>query len=59
MGPRARLIWSAVLIVGSAVYALLIALDRSLAADIMLGYIGIVLTLLVLINMWKKGPHGR
>ena len=54
MRPRTRLLWCAVLIVGSAGYAVLIAKDRGLAQTIMLGYIGLVLTIFAVNHLWRK-----
>jgi len=54
MTPNTRLAWCGILIFGSAIYAVLIAYNPRLAADVMLGYIGIVLTILTVINVWKR-----
>lgn len=56
MKPKVRLFWCGVLILGSAVYALLINWSPRVAAAIMLGYIGVVLTVLALVEFWKA-PH--
>lgn len=54
MLPNTRLILCIVVIVGSALYALLVSQDPEVASALMLGYVGIMLTILVAINVWKK-----
>lgn len=51
---NSRLLLCAFLIVGSALYGVLIAEDPRVAADIMLGYIAVVLTVFVMTELWKK-----
>ena len=59
MGPNARLRWSIFMIVFSAIYALLIAKDRDLAEAAAVGYIALLLTVFVIVNIWKKHHHDR
>lgn len=54
MTRRTRLSWILILIIGSAVYGLLVARDPETARTIMLGYIGLVLTIFVSNELWKK-----
>lgn len=51
-----RLFLCAFLIVGSALYGVLIAENPRIAADVMLGYIALVLTVLAVTEIWKKPP---
>lgn len=54
MSPRTRLIWTVGIIVGSSIYALLIALNPRVASALMLGYIGLLLTVFLVVEFWKK-----
>lgn len=54
MGPNTRLRLSVVMIVLSAIYAGLIVQDRDLAGIVAIGYIALLLTLIVLTNLWKR-----
>jgi len=54
MNPRLRLWLCAGVILLSAGYGLLVTKDRRLAEAIALGYIAVVLTVFVVINVWKK-----
>lgn len=58
MKPSTRLFWVAVIIVGSAMYAVFVSWDRQATIVVTLGYIAIVLTLFVINEVWKK-PHDR
>lgn len=49
-----RLSLIGLLIIGSAIYAALIAKDPEIARSIMVGYIGVVLTIFVANELWKK-----
>lgn len=42
----------------SVVYALLVGWNLELARVIAVGYIALMLTVLVIVNIWKKPPHG-
>ena len=53
MKPNARLGWVAVILVGSAVYAILITKDPDIASAIMLGYVGVLLTIFIVNEIWK------
>ena len=44
----------AVMILISASYAVLVAKDLELAKAVALGYIALMLTLIVIVNVWKK-----
>lgn len=54
MRPNARLLWVAVLILGSASYGVLVKKDPDFAQAVMLGYIGLVLSIFVLVQVWRK-----
>lgn len=54
MRPKTRLLLCAIVIVGSAGYALLITKNSELARTIMLGYIGLVLSVFVVNQVWRK-----
>lgn len=54
MARKTRLSLIGLLIVVSAVYAALVSKDPDLARTIMVGYIGMVLTIFVVNEMWKK-----
>lgn len=54
MGNKARLIVCALMIVCSALYALLISLDRNLAEAVALGYIALLLTAFTLVHVWRQ-----
>ena len=45
------------MIVFSAIYAVLIAEDRDLAEALAVGYIALLLTIFVTVNVWKKHHH--
>ncbi len=59
MTPKTRLVWCAVIIVGSALYGLLISYNPRVATAIMVGYIALLLTVLTVIHVWKRPPNGR
>lgn len=54
MRPKTRLWLCALVIMASAGYALLISKNSELARTIMLGYIGLVLTVFVVNQVWRK-----
>lgn len=54
MRPSTRLIWSIVIVIGSALYAVLVATDPNIASAIMLGYVGVLLTIFVLNEVWRR-----
>lgn len=54
MTSNTRLQISGVMIVVSAAYAILVARDPETATAIAAGYIALVLTAIVLVNVWKK-----
>lgn len=55
MTPNTRLRLIAIMIMFSAIYAVLIVADRDLAGVIAVGYIALVLTVFVAVNAWKSG----
>lgn len=54
MRPKARLKLAAGIIVVSLLYGYLVAEDASVASAIAVGYVALLLTVLVVINIWKK-----
>lgn len=56
MKAKTRLILCFVVIVGSALYGVLVGKDPDVASALMLGYVGVLLTIVVAIEVWKK-PH--
>lgn len=54
MRPNIRLFWCAVIIVGSALYGLLIVRDPAFASAVASGYVAALLTVFFLISMWKR-----
>lgn len=54
MTRRTRLSLIGLLIIGSAVYAALVVKDPEYARTIMVGYIGVVLTIFVANELWKR-----
>lgn len=55
MRPNTRLILSMIVIVGSALYGVLLLETPNFAEAIALGYIAVLLTILTVINLWR-GP---
>lgn len=53
MTANTRLVLSVIVIVGSAIYGLLIAEAPKFAEAIALGYIAVLLTVLTAMNLWK------
>lgn len=54
MRPSVRLLMCAVMIVGSAFYAVLVSQDTQVASAVALGYVALLLTIFVLVNVWKR-----
>lgn len=54
MRPSVRLMWCAVMIVGSALYGILVAADPRIASAVALGYVAVLLTIFVANEIWKK-----
>lgn len=54
MLPNTRLILCLVIVIGSGLYALLVKQDPDLASAVMLGYVGILLTIFIATEVWKK-----
>lgn len=57
MTPKTRLKLIVGLLALSSIYALLVGWNPELARAVAVGYIALMLTVLVLIQLWKK-PHG-
>lgn len=58
MRPSTRLFWAAVMIFGSSLYGVLIVYNPRVASSIALGYIALILSIFIAIELWKK-PHDR
>lgn len=54
MSASYRLLLCGVLILLSAVYAVLVARDPAFAAAVAAGYVAIVGTVFLIVNFWKK-----
>jgi len=54
LGANVRLWLCALIIVGSALYAVLVAYDPEIAQAVGVGYTAILLTIFLVINVWKK-----
>lgn len=54
MTAHKRMLVIAALILLSAVYSLLVKKDQEIAETIAVGYVAILLTGMLLINVWKK-----
>lgn len=54
MTSNTRLRLSAVMIIISAIYAVVVAKDPQVASAVSSGYIAVLLTTFVLSNLWKK-----
>ena len=54
MVANVRLLWCAVMIVGSAVYGLLVVANPGLAQTLAVGYVAALLTVFFSVNLWKK-----
>lgn len=54
MRAHTRLTLSAVMIILSALFAILIDQDPQVASAVALGYVALLLTAFVLANVWKK-----
>lgn len=52
--PKIRFSLIGITIVGSMGYALLVAYDPEFARTIMLGYIGLILTLFLVVEAWRR-----
>lgn len=58
MTPRTRLKWVGILLILSFGYGVLISISPALARTVAMGYIGIMLTVLVLVEVWKAPQDG-
>lgn len=54
MSPSLRLLICGVIILLSAVYAVLVARDPSFASTVAIGYVAVVVTAILVVNLWKK-----
>lgn len=54
MRPSVRLYLTLALIVASAIYAVVVSRDPALASAIASGYVALIATILIVINVWKK-----
>lgn len=54
MSANTRLASAGLLLIMSAVYGVIVAEDPDLASALAAGYIAILLTVLAIINFWKK-----
>lgn len=54
MSASLRLLLCGVLILLSAVYAVLVARDPALAAAVAAGYVALVISVFLLVTLWKK-----
>lgn len=54
MGPSTRLALCVVMIIGSALYGLLINYDPNIAEAVALGYVALLLTIFTVVNLWKS-----
>lgn len=54
MRPNARLLLCAIMILGSASYAVLVKKDPEIASAVALGYVALILTIFVLVQVWRK-----
>jgi hypothetical protein len=54
MSPKLRLYLCAIIVALSGAYAVLIATDIELAKAVALGYIGLILTIFLLLNVWRR-----
>jgi 1,4-dihydroxy-2-naphthoate octaprenyltransferase len=52
--PKTRFTWALLLVVGSIMYGCIVAYDEELARTLMLGYIGLLLTIFVCVEVWKR-----
>jgi hypothetical protein len=55
MSASLRLFLCGVIILVSAVYAVLVASDPSFASAVASGYVAVVVTVILVVNIWKKG----
>jgi hypothetical protein len=54
MTAYSRLITVAVIILFSAAYAVLVKKDPALASSIAAGYVAVLLSVVIVLNLWKK-----
>jgi hypothetical protein len=54
MRPNVRLGWSGFIVLGSIIYCILVIANPDIASALMLGYVGILLTVFFVNEVWKK-----
>lgn len=54
MRPNIRLIWCLVVVIGSSLYAVLVATNPNVASAVVLGYVAVLLTIFVLNEVWRR-----
>jgi hypothetical protein len=54
MSPSLRLFVCGAVILLSAIYAVLVSRDPAFASAIAVGYVAVVVTAILVINLWKK-----
>lgn len=54
MRASTRLFWCGVIIIASALYGLLIVRDPEFASAIATGYVAALLTIFIIVHVWKK-----
>jgi hypothetical protein len=54
MLPKTRLSLIGLMLIGSGVYAVLVAYDPGVASAVALGYVAFLLTILAAVEFWKK-----
>ena len=54
MRPSTRLGWSSFIVLGSLAYCILIMVSADTASAVMLGYVGLLLTIFFVNEVWKK-----
>jgi len=55
MTPKYRLVLIVLVIVGSAAYAVLVKKDPATASAIAVGYVALLVSVITLIQIWRKG----
>ncbi len=54
MGTNVRLSLCGVIIVASAIYAVIAARNPGLATALATGYVAVLLSIFIIVNVWKK-----
>lgn len=53
MRPSTRLIWISVVILMSSIYGIVVLVAPEVASALMLGYVGLLLTIITVCEVWK------